>query len=597
VLVLRGDISNAPLDAWRRALEKTAPISRNSALTLPLLIDDLAGRFDGASALLSDEGSVSYRGLAERCNRYAGWACAQGLTEGKVVCLLMPNSPDYMAIWLGVTRVGGIVALVNTSLVGSQLAHAIGIVAPAAIIVAAECAESVAAVLPDLGRGIRCWAHGPNGQGFTRLDDLIERGAGDRLTGSEYRPPLISDQALYIYTSGTTGLPKAAKVSHFRLMQWTHWFAGMMDTRPTDRMYLCLPMYHSIGGVTAPGAMLVNGGSVLLRRRFSASRFWDEVIEGNCTVFQYIGELCRYLVNAPPHPRERQHRLRLCCGNGLRSEVWREFEQRFQVPQIVEFYAATEGNFSLYNCEGKPGAIGRVPAFLAHRFPMALIKCHPDTGEPVRNDKGFCIRCTTNEVGEAIGKIDDGSRSGSQFEGYTDQEATDKKILRDVFAQGDAWFCSGDLMRKDEGGYFYFVDRVGDTFRWKGENVSTTEVAEAISTCPGVIEAVVYGVTIPGTEGRAGMAAVVFSRGFHAATFRQHLVERLPEYARPLFLRICEEIEITATFKQRKQVLSREGYDPAAITDPLYFNDRERAAFVTLDRALYERICRGELRL
>ena len=294
------------------------------------------------------------------------------------------------------------------------------------------------------------------------------------------------DRALYIYTSGTTGLPKAANVSHFRLMQWSHWFAGMMDTRPNDRMYNCLPMYHSIGGVVAIGAPLVNGGSVVIRERFSASHFWDDVVEWNCTLFQYIGELCRYLVNSPPHPREAEHRLRLCCGNGLRPDVWEEFKRRFRIPQILEFYAATEGNFSLYNCEGKPGAIGRIPSFLAHRFPMALVKFDIETGEPIRNEEGFCIRCSANEVGEAIGKIlDGGSSPGSRFEGYTDKEASDRKILRNVFMNGDAWFRTGDLMRRDENGYFYFVDRVGDTFRWKGENVSTTEVADDDLRVPG----------------------------------------------------------------------------------------------------------------
>ena len=247
--------------------------------------------------------------------------------------------------------------------------------------------------------------------------------------------------------------------------------------------------------------------------------------------------------------------------------MWDEFQRRFQIPQLLEFYAATESNFSLYNCEGKPGAIGRIPSFLAHRISVALIKFDIATGEPTRNEEGFCIRCSANEVGEAIGKILDGSSPGSRFEGYTDKEASDRKVLRDVFVNGDTWFRTGDLMRRDEGGYFYFVDRVGDTFRWKGENVSTTEVADTISACPGVIEAVVYGVTVPGTEGRAGMAAIVVSQDFDLIAFGQHLVERLPEYARPLFLRILDQIETTATFKPKKQDLSREGYDPTVTAD------------------------------
>jgi fatty-acyl-CoA synthase len=583
---------------WIRALERTAPIAANPSLTLPSLIDDLADTFEAALALLGDNGSLSYRALAQKSNRYARWALAQGLRKGDVVCLLMLNCPDYMAIWLGVTRVGAIVALVNTSLLGAQLAHSVNIAAPTHIIVGEELVDAFVAVLPHIASGVKCWTHGQNSHGFPEIDCATQCLAGDKLDQSEVQPPSLNDRALYIYTSGTTGLPKAAHVSHMRLMQWSHWFAGMMDTRPSDRMYNCLPMYHSIGGVVATGAMLVSGSSVVVRREFSASRFWDEVVNWNCTLFQYIGELCRYLVNSPAHPREADHRIRLCCGNGLRPDIWDTFQHRFHIPQILEFYAATEGNFSLYNCEGKPGAIGRIPSFLAHRFPVALIKLDRDAGEPVRDDNGFCIRCSANEAGEAIGEIiDDEAHLGSRFEGYTDADAADKKILRNVFVTGDGWFRTGDLMRKDERGYYYFVDRIGDTFRWKGENVSTTEVAETIAACRGVVEAIVYGVSIPGTEGRAGMAAVVVTHDFDLLTFRRHLVQHLPEYARPLFLRICDVIETTGTFKPNKQQLSREAYNPAGMADPVYFNDRMRDAFVTLDAVLYERIRSGELRL
>lgn len=593
------DDSDTPLKAWGRALAMTATISRNKLTTLPILIENFADQFDSAPALLSDQGCLSYRALAERCNRYSRWALAQGLSSGDVVCLLMLNCPDYLAIWLGITRIGGVVALINTNLVGNELVHAINLVAPSQLIAGSELVDALIVVLPQLPAPMRCWVHGERSHDFPRIDHEIQRGSADRLRSSEHAtPPSILDQALYIYTSGTTGLPKAANVSHYRLMQWTHWFAGMMDTRSSDRMYNCLPMYHSIGGVVAIGATLVNGGSVVLRQRFSASQFWDDVVNWNCTLLQYIGELCRYLVQSPPHPRETSHQIRLCCGNGLRAEIWQPFQRRFRISRILEFYGATEGNFALYNCEGQIGSIGRVPSFLAHRFPVALIKCDPDTDEPRRTEEGWCIRCSADEVGEAIGKIiDDGSQPASRFEGYTDKESADKKILRNAFAKGDAWFRSGDLMRRDKRGYFYFVDRIGDTFRWKGENVSTTMVADAITTCAGVIEAVVYGVTIPKTEGRAGMAAIVGGGGFNLAALQQHLAERLPEYARPLFLRLRDAIETTGTFKPKKPELSRDGYDPTATTDPLYFYDRERAAFVKLDAVLYERIRGGESRL
>jgi fatty-acyl-CoA synthase len=502
-----------------------------------------------------------------------------------------------MAIWLGITRAGGVVSLLNTNLTGPSLAYCISLVAPKHIIVAAELVDPLTTALGDLTGGATIWVHGTDHDDFPRIDRDIERYAGDRLSEAE-RPPLsIEDRALYVYTSGTTGLPKAANVSHYRLMQWSLWFAGMMDTRSGDRMYNCLPMYHSVGGVLATGALLVAGGSVVIRDQFSARHFWNDVIRWDCTLFQYIGELCRYLLHTEPSPQETEHRLRMCCGNGLRPDVWNAFQRRFRIPRILEFYAATEGNVSLFNVEGKPGAIGRIPPFLAHRVPVDVVKFDLEHEAPLRNDRGLCIRCAPNEVGEAIGQIPkDPSGIGSRFEGYSSREASEKKVLRNVFEPGDAWFRTGDLMRKDEKGYFYFVDRIGDTFRWKGENVSTAEVTETIAACPGMIDAVVYGVPIPGTEGRAGMAAVVVSEDFDLSAFRQHL-ERLPEYARPLFLRIRGEIETTSTFKPRKQGLSHEGYDPAVIRDALYFNDPDRQAFVRLDAELYDRLRTGRVRL
>jgi fatty-acyl-CoA synthase len=357
-------------------------------------------------------------------------------------------------------------------------------------------------------------------------------------------------------------------------------------------------MYHSVGGIVATGAVLVRGGSVLIREKFSAQHFWDDIVDGDCTLFQYIGELCRYLLNAPENPRESRHRLRACCGNGLRADVWEKFQKRFAVPRILEFYAATEGNVSLYNVEGKVGAIGRIPPFLAPRFPLALVKFDAAAGLPARDADGFCVRCAPNEVGEAIGRIsNNASRSGGEFEGYTDAAASEQKVLRDVFERGDAWFRTGDLMRMDAGAFFYFVDRIGDTFRWKGENVATSEVAAAIAAFPGIQEANVYGVRLPGTEGAAGMAAIVADGELDLAEFRKHLARELPPYARPLFLRITDKIAATATFKHTKSDLAREGFDPAATSNAIYFNDKAKQVFVRLGGALFERIQAGKVRL
>src|SRR5205085_1708598 len=271
--------------------------------------------------------------------------------------------------------------------------------------------------------------------------------------------------------------------------------------------------------------------ALVVRERFSVSRFWQDVAAERCTLFQYIGELCRYLVNAPHQAAESQHVLRLACGNGLRGEVWREFQQRFRIPQILEYYAATEGNFSLYNCEGRPGSIGRIPPFLAHRMPVEIVRFDVEAGAPLRDARGHCVRCAADEVGEAIGQILD-DHGTTRFEGYADPAASRSKVLREAFSTGDAWYRSGDLMRRDAQGFFYFVDRVGDTFRWKGENVSTTEVADVIGRCRGVTEVAVYGVPVPEADGRAGMAAIVTGAGFELAELHRKVTAELPPYAR-----------------------------------------------------------------
>jgi len=579
-----------------RALKMTTPIAKHPMRVFPIVIEELADKYGDAPALVSDRESFSFRQLAERANRYARWARRENLARGETVCLLMSNRPEYMAAWIGITSAGGVAALINTNLVGASLAHCIDIVEPKQIIVATELAETFATARPLLKTKPKIWSHGESAE-FPRLDRDIDSLPGDRLATSERVALTIEDHALYIYTSGTTGMPKAANINHYRVMLASHAFAGVMDTKPTDRMYNCLPMYHTAGGLVATGSVLLNGGSIAIREKFSAREFWDDVVRYDCTLFQYIGELCRYLVHSPPNANETRHHIRLACGNGLRPDLWAEFKTRFRIPKILEFYGATEGNVNIFNFEGKPGAVGRVPWFVAHRFPIAVVRFDVEHQQPVRNAEGFCERCAPDEPGEVIGKIlKDPSKPGNRFEGYAAAAQNENKILRDVFKKGDAWFRTGDLMRRDANGYFYFVDRVGDTFRWKGENVSTSEVAEAINAFPGVRDANVYGVTVTGRDGRAGMAAIVCDGACDLAALHAHLKAALPDYARPLFLRIQTELEVTTTFKQKKLDLVKDGFNPAATSDPIYFNDPRSRAFTRMDKTLYSWIEQGDVR-
>ena len=297
-----------------------------------------------------------------------------------------------------------------------------------------------------------------------------------------------------------------------------------------DRNHNALPLYHATAKVCAVGIRSTGGGALITKKRFSVTEFWSDVHKYNATILFYIGEICRYLLNAPVTAHERDHHIRAITGNGLRPEIWRQFQERFAIPRVVEFYGATEGNVSMLNYDETVGAVGRVPDYIESMLPTRVVRFDVEKEIPVRGPNGLCIETEPDEVGEAIGGIS--FRAGRNFEGYTKAADTEKKILHDVFRKGDAWFRTGDLMRRDEQGYFYFVDRAGDTYRWKGENVATSEVTEALSVVPGVREANVYGVTVPGMDGRAGMAALVVDGRLDIAGLASRLA--LPHYEKPV---------------------------------------------------------------
>jgi len=582
--------------SWLKAIELTSRIEATPSRLFADIVEEWATREPDRPALMSEAETLSYRMLAEKINRYARWALSADIKGGGTVCLIMSSQPDYIAAWLGISKVGCVVALINKNLVGQSLAHCINVANADHVLLGDDFVYAFELALPYLKRAPRVWTHG--GAGRRERNDIgLDLLDGNPLAPDERRGVTINDRALLIYTSGTTGLPKAASISHRHILNWGCWFAGLTDASTEDRLYDCLPAYHSVGGIVAPCSMLSAGASTVLVDKFSANRFWEDIVRWDCTLFQYIGELCRYLLKAPVSECEDKHRLRLACGNGLRGDIWEPFQARFTIPRILEFYAATEGNFSLYNVEGKPGAIGRIPPLLAHRFPAAIVRVDAETGIPVRGDGGLCVACGRDEAGEAIGRIGTAESGGGRFEGYTDVAETEKKILRNVMAPGDAWFRTGDLMRIDAAGFFYFVDRIGDTFRWKGENVATSEVSKVVLDCSGVIDASIYGVSIAGADGRAGMAAVVVDDGFDFSAFQDHLARQLPVYAHPVFLRICGALDTTETFKQKKQQLAREGCDPDLVKDPLFFRDPNSGAYLPIDATAYRNILEGSIRL
>jgi fatty-acyl-CoA synthase len=583
------------VSALVRTLLRVRSISPSSRR---LVCDDLEAAVDrwwARPAIRFEGRSLTYGEMDALANRVADWALDEGFLPGEAVAVFLPNRLDYLAIWYGLTKVGVVAALINNQLVGAPLAHCVDVSGARHCIVDDVTASALDAAANTIQRPVTVWTLGQAAAGGVRdLAAAIGVRSAERPGRSIRRAMRARDTALLIYTSGTTGLPKPARVTHVRAGLYMRGFAGATGARPNDRIYVTLPLYHAVGGLCATGAALLNGGSVILRTGFSASRFWDDIAAEGATMFVYIGELCRYLVNHAPVPAERAHRLRLAFGNGLGGDIWATMEERFGVPRILEFYGATEGNVSLFNFDGTRGALGRVAPYLAFLFKVELARFDPETEAPARGPDGFCIRAAPGEVGECLGVIASSART--EFAGYLNKADSDKKVLRDAFKKGDRWFLTGDLMRRDRDGYFYFVDRVGDTFRWKGENVSTREVEGALLAEPAVKQAIVYGVAVPHQDGRAGMATLVVDETFDLAAFRTRIEAALPPYALPLFLRLAPALATTGTFKPRKIDLAAEGFDPAAVKDRLYFHDHADG-FVPLTPALHQRIVGGDVRL
>jgi fatty-acyl-CoA synthase len=581
-----------------RTLWRVRKVDPDSGVLVCDDFEEAVDKFEDHTALVFEGERYTYRQLDALANRFAAWADAQDLQRGATVALLLPNRAEYVPAWMGLAKLGISAALINNNLTGAALAHCLSISNADHVITDVESLTAVDTIRAGLPRALTYWVIDTSADlsGDRRALDLKEpKIAPDRPLRARRAGLKAREVALYIYTSGTTGMPKAAKIAHTRAQLYMRAFAGATGATAEDKVYCALPLYHSTGGLCGVGAALLNGGTIVLRKKFSASHFWDDVADNDCTMFVYIGELCRYLVNQPPHPKEKQHHLRFAFGNGLRPDVWTEFQQRFGVERILEFYGSTEGNVSMFNYDGKPGAIGRVPGYLRGNFAVRLVKFDVEAEQPVRGEDGLCVLTEVGEPGEAIGLIKDDARHN--YSGYADKAASERKVLRDVFEHGDAWFRTGDLMRQDEEGYFYFVDRIGDTFRWKGENVSTTEVAEAVSHYPGVDEANVYGVKIDKLDGRAGMAAITPGADFEMEGLRDFLVRELPGYARPIFIRLQPAIETTGTFKYRKVDLVRDGFDPEKIEQAIYFDNPQTYAYERVTPELYAKIQSGGFKL
>ncbi|MDN5873746.1 MAG: long-chain-acyl-CoA synthetase [Sinobacteraceae bacterium] len=593
--IARGCLQAAPeyLRGEKRGLLQFATLRPTSRRSIGRVYEYWARRAPQRVALRFETQSWTYAEFNGWVNRLAGSLAARGVGSGDVVSILMENRPIALACVVAATKLGAIAGMLNYNQRGEVLEHSIGLVKPRALIVSAECLDTLktTACAPAHTKNIAFLWHGGDKRvaapaGWADLD----RDAGRR---SSVNPPgcahIRADQpCYYIFTSGTTGLPKASVMTHYR---WLSSMGGLgtaaMRIRASDVFYCCLPLYHNNALTVSLSCALSAGATFALDRKFSASRFWERIRSYDATAFTYIGELLRYLLNQPENEHDQDHRVRLITGNGLRPEIWEAFERRFGITRIYEFYGASESNIAFVNAFGVSQTAGFTP------LNFAIVEFDNDHEQPLRNKRGFMKKVSRGGVGLLLSEV----TKSRPFDGYTDPAAGDKKLFHDVFRKGDCWFNSGDLVRDQGLRHIQFVDRVGDTFRWKGENVAAGEVEGMLARQTTIEQGAVYGVSVPGADGRAGMAAITLKKGsrFNGKKLATELRATLPAYAVPVFLRIRQQEATTGTFKYRKVELKREGFDLEQISEPLYVLAQRQQGYVRLTPALALKIQSGEL--
>lgn len=545
----------------------------NTPSGLGLAFERAVKRNPYGDALLFEEQRFSYKELNNWANQIAHYYLSIGASKGDVITVMIENRPELIATVIALAKIGVTSALVNTSQVGKVLAHSINLVNPIAIIVGEECRAAVDDIRQDLNIAqdrFHWFADqetqkdvGQAPKNYVNIAEVIDRfpkfnvPTTHKVTGK--------DGLFYIYTSGTTGLPKAVIFTNSRWMLAFGTYGHVLNLNEDDVLYCTLPLYHATGMVVCWCGVIAGAATLAIRRKYSTSSFWTDVQKFNASAIGYVGELCRYLMDAPPSDNDRKHRVTKMIGNGMRPNIWSKFKQRFGIQEILELYASSEGNVGFSNIFNFDNTVGFSP------IPYAIIQFDKEKNEAVRDKKGYCIKVKKGEVGLLLGKI----TKRSPFDGYTDPEKNKSVIMHDVFTQGDSYFITGDLVRDIGFRHAQFVDRLGDTFRWKGENVSTTEVENIVSEYEKITEAVVYGVEIPNTNGRAGMAAITLNDGVELSeqdltNMVTEFKKGLPSYAVPVFLRIQEAVETTGTFKYQKNKLKEQGYDPKKTTDRLY---------------------------
>jgi len=590
LVTLLEDLREIP--AYKRIGDALKQAGAGGLRTCGYVMREQAEKIPDRILLRFEDETVSFGRYNAGVNRYADLLARAGVQRGDAVAIMMENSPDFLMAEGAMAKLGSVGALINTNLRGAALAHVLRTSTARVALADAACWRPLAELPPPAGVVVFAQADAATLSG-TPLQPLGDAWAAASSAEPNIPDVKVSDVMMYIYTSGTTGYPKPTIIRHSRFTMGGQSLRIVLELRDGDCSYAPTPLYHGYSNFVGFAPAFHAGTTFASRRRFSASAFLDDVRRHRATHFMYVGELCRYLLRQPPTPRDRDHTLRIATGPGLRPDIWEAFVERFGIDRIIETYGQTEANLSLMNRRGRVGSVGRSAPFTHQQ--LKLVEFDFEAQQPRRGADGFLIECRPGEVGELLSQVS--TSTMMSFDGYVDKADNEQKLMRDCFAAGDVFLRTGDLLRRDRASYYYFVDRIGDTFRWKGENVATAEVAELLNGAPGVSETAVYGVRVPHADGRAGMALVVLQPGatFDARAYFEHAEKAVPPYARPLFVRVSEAMDVTGTLKHTKTRLQQEGYDPTLVGDPLWYRDAAARTYVPLDAAAKERIDCGAI--
>ena len=561
-------------------------------------LQDHAANLPDNAALLFEDRRISWSELNAKANQMANYFRSRGVTYGDKIAVNMENRPELLFVVMGAQKLGAVAGMVNTGQTHEALAHSLKLIEPKLVVVGSECLgnmESVADIIEayhaDKMLYVADTGHAGPPAGY--LDLMTEAEGQDTANITPDKVLTLGTPTYYIFTSGTTGLPKASITTHMKILRaGTQFGVNVMTLGPDDTYYCALPLYHSNALVVGFGSCLAGGATLALRRKFSASQFWEDCIKFEATAAIYIGELLRYLLAQPERESDRSHNVTRVLGNGLRPDIWMEFKNRFGIARIHEFYGASEGNSGFVNIFNFDKTVGWSPGYGSD---WDVVSYDVDEDLPIRGADEHLQKVEIDQTGLLIFKISE----KNPFDGYTDAQASEKKILRDVFEKGDAWFNTGDLVVLQKHGHIQFGDRIGDTFRWQGENVATTEVESVIMKWPEIEDAVVYGVTVPGRDGRCGMLYLTQKEEgkLDLNGLAAHMRENLPTYAVPRFIRIGQKVDVTGTFKFQKSKLKNAAYNVAEVDDPLHVLARDADGVEPITAEVQASIDKGDVRL